>query len=107
MCVCPRPAHLAGVALLVQLAQTAPLTQQGVRLHLDDGDVVGLAQSLHQLLVRLDVAVGRQHAQTRHALVQHLGAPVASNEDAIRHDSEDMQQVTMAVAQAANTQSSC
>ncbi len=75
--------YLAGVALLVELAQAAPLAEQSVRLHLNDGDAVGLAQRFDQLLVRVNVAVGSQHAQTGNALVQHLGTLVQSTLQAV------------------------
>jgi len=44
-------AHLAGLALLVDLAQAGPLSQLLVRVHADQGDLVLVAQSGDQLLV--------------------------------------------------------
>jgi len=44
-------AHLAGLALLVDLAQTGPFAQLLVRVHADQGDLVLVAQGGDQLLV--------------------------------------------------------
>lgn len=44
-------AHLAGLALLVDLAQARPFAQLLVRVNADQGDLVLVAQSSDQLLV--------------------------------------------------------
>ena len=54
---------LPGLALLVNLAQTRPLAQLHVAVHLDHGDAVFQAQGGHQLLVHGLVAVLGQDAE--------------------------------------------
>merc|ERR1712029_1139351 len=66
--------HLTGLALLVNLAQTGPLTKLHVGVNLDEGDPVLHAEGSHELLVHGLVTVLGQDAEQGLALVQSLGA---------------------------------
>lgn len=55
--------HLAGLALLVDLAHAGPFAQQFVVVHLDQVDAVLGTEGLNQLDVRCLVAVGGEHAE--------------------------------------------
>lgn len=69
-------AHLAGLALLVDLAQAGPLAQLLVRVDADQGHLVLSAQGGDQLLVCGLVAALRQDAEHGGALVQDLAGLV-------------------------------
>lgn len=69
-------AHLAGLALLVDLAQAGPFAQLLVRVDTDQGHLVLSAQGGDQLLVGGLIAALGQDAQDGGALVQHLAGLV-------------------------------
>lgn len=76
-------AHLAGLALLVDLAEAGPLAQLLVRVDADQGHLVLRAQGRDQLLVGRLVAALRQDAQHGDALVQDLARLVDSVDEAV------------------------
>ncbi len=69
---------LSRLALGVQLAQAAPFAQLVVGVHLDQRNLMLLAESLDQLLVQGLVAVFGEDAQVSLTLVQGLGTLVQS-----------------------------
>merc|ERR550519_1779684 len=75
--------HLPGLALLVYLAQTSPLTQLHVGVHLDEGDPVLHAEGGHELLVHGLVTVLGQDAEQGLTFVQSLGGLAESASKAI------------------------
>lgn len=76
-------ANLAGLALLVDLAQAGPLAQLLVRVDADQRHLVLRAQGGDQLLVGRLVAALRQNAQHGDALVQHLAGLVDSVHESV------------------------
>merc|ERR1719158_225765 len=66
--------NLGGVALGVDLAETGPLSELHLVVHLHDGDTVLSAERLHELLVSGLGAVVREDAKLSPTLVEVLGA---------------------------------
>lgn len=76
-------AHLAGLALLVDLAQAGPLAELLVRVDADQRHLVLRAQGGDQFLVGWLVAALRQDAEHGRALVQHLAGLMDAVHEAI------------------------
>merc|ERR1711970_578507 len=77
--------HLPGLALLVNLAQTSPLTKLHVGVNLDQGDPVLHAEGSHELLVhRLVTVLGKDTEQSL-TLVQGLAGLTESASKAISY----------------------
>lgn len=76
-------AHLARLALLVDLAQTGPLAELLVRVDTDERDLVLVAQRGDELLVLRLVAALGQNGEHRLSLVERLARLVDAVDESI------------------------
>merc|ERR1719379_1257973 len=79
-----RADDLAGIAVLVNLAETRPLAELLIVAYLDERHSVLRAERLHELLVRGLGAVLREEADLRLLRVEGLGDAVKATDDAVR-----------------------
>merc|ERR1711907_281333 len=75
--------NLAGITLSIHLAETSPLSEEGVVVDLHQVDGVLGAQGLNELLVCRLVAVVSKNAQVHGTLVEHLRALTDATSQAV------------------------